>query len=129
MFDLSPIKIMLVVTVVLVLLGPDKLPEVARKIGAFWRTVKNFQTKVETEVREAIPQLPNTGDISRMVRSPIGLLNQLADRAKSSDEGAGVSEPGAVVSQPETVFVRHTSALDSSDQAIESSPISDPSLN
>ncbi len=129
MFDLSPVKILLVVTVVLVLLGPDKLPEVARKIGAFWRAVKNFQTKVETEVREAIPQLPNSGDISRMVRSPIGLLNQLADRATSAEEGSDESPPASAVEQSEAIFVPPPSPQRIAGHVTEPMLTTDPSLN
>jgi TatA/E family protein of Tat protein translocase len=76
---LSPIKILVIVAVVLLLLGPDKLPEVAHRLGSSWRAIKRLQERVESEVREAIPDLPSTGDIARIVRSPINLLNQLSD--------------------------------------------------
>ena len=86
MFGLSPIKIMFVVAAVLVLLGPDKLPDVAHKLGSSWRALKRLQERVEAEVREAIPDLPSTGDIARMARSPVNLLNSLADRVDAKEE-------------------------------------------
>ena len=61
---------MVIVAVVLLLLGPDKLPEVAHKLGSSWRALKRIQERVESEVREALPDLPSTGDIARMARSP-----------------------------------------------------------
>ena len=129
MFDLSPLKIMIVVTVVLVFLGPDKLPEVARKLGATWKTIKQFQEKVESEVREAIPQLPNSGDISRLVRSPIDLLNQLADRADSGEEenSEHVANDDSNIVDPifETKLSNHLPI----EYATESSPTIDSSLN
>lgn len=129
MFDLSPLKIMIVVTVVLVFLGPDKLPEVARKLGATWKTIKQFREKVESEVREAIPQLPNSGDISRLVRSPIDLLNQLADRADSGEEenSEHVANDDSNIVNPifETKLSNHLPI----DYVTESSPIIDSSLN
>lgn len=85
MFSLSPIKIMVIVAVVLVLLGPDKLPEVAHKLGASWRALKRMQERIEEEVREVIPDLPSAGDIARVVRSPVNLLNELANRADLRD--------------------------------------------
>jgi sec-independent protein translocase protein TatB len=97
-FSLSPIKIMVIVAVALLLLGPDKLPEVAHKLGSSWRALKRLQEKVETEVREAIPDLPSTSDIVRIARSPVNMLNQLADRADARDvQGSGetVETPGA----------------------------------
>jgi signal peptidase I len=69
--SLSPIKIMVIVAVALLLLGPDKLPDVAHKLGSSWRALKRLQEKVETEVREAIPDLPSTSDIVRIARSPV----------------------------------------------------------
>ncbi|MHB1087967.1 MAG: Sec-independent protein translocase subunit TatA/TatB [Acidimicrobiales bacterium] len=90
MFSLSPIKIMVIVAVVLVLLGPDKLPEVAHKLGSSWRALKRLQERVEAEVREAIPDLPSTGDIARIARSPVNLLNSLADRVDAKEEADDV---------------------------------------
>jgi TatA/E family protein of Tat protein translocase len=87
MFSLSPMKIFIIVAVVVLLLGPDKLPEVAHKLGTTWQSLRRFQQRVETEVREALPDLPSTGDIARMARSPINVLNKLADRAENSESG------------------------------------------
>jgi Sec-independent protein translocase protein TatA len=79
-FNLSPIKIMLMVGVALILLGPDKLPQAARQIGSFWRSIRDFQRKFEADVRQSLPDLPSSTDIARAVRSPVNLLNTLADR-------------------------------------------------
>ena len=82
---LSPVKIMVIVAVVLLLLGPDKLPDVAHRLGSSWRALKRLQERVESEVRDAIPDLPSTGDIARIVRSPINLLNQLSDNVDAKE--------------------------------------------
>jgi TatA/E family protein of Tat protein translocase len=82
---LSPVKIMIIVAVVLLLMGPDKLPEVAHRLGSSWRALKRLQERVESEVRDAIPDLPSTGDIARIVRSPINLLNQLSDQVDAKE--------------------------------------------
>jgi TatA/E family protein of Tat protein translocase len=87
-FSLSPIKIMVIIAVVLLLLGPDKLPDVAHKLGSGWRALKRIQERVEAEVREVIPDLPSSGDIARIARSPVNLLNQLADRVDEREESA-----------------------------------------
>ncbi|HEV2426812.1 MAG TPA: twin-arginine translocase TatA/TatE family subunit [Acidimicrobiales bacterium] len=85
MFSLSPIKILVVVAVILVLLGPDKLPEVANRLGRSWRALRRLQERVEAEVRSAVPDLPSSAEIARIARSPVNLLNQLADRAAAND--------------------------------------------
>jgi TatA/E family protein of Tat protein translocase len=92
MFSLSPIKILVIVAVVMILLGPDKLPEVAHRLGTTWRSLKRLQERVEAEVREALPDLPSTSEIARIARSPVNLLNQLADRAEAREEEP-VAEP------------------------------------
>ena len=91
MLSLSPMKIMIIVAAVVLLLGPDKLPEVAHKMGSAWQTLRRFQQRVETEVRDALPDLPSTGDLARMARSPVTALNHLADRTQNAlftDESA-----------------------------------------
>jgi TatA/E family protein of Tat protein translocase len=97
--SLSPIKILFIVAVVLLLLGPDKLPEVAHKLGSSWRALKRLQERVETEVREVIPDLPSANDIARMARSPVNILNQLADRVDQKDDAvkAASTENAAVL--------------------------------
>jgi sec-independent protein translocase protein TatB len=92
-FSLSPVKILLVVAVVLVLLGPDKLPEVANKLGRSWRALKRLQERVEAEVRSAVPDLPSSAEIARIARSPVNLLNQLAERASLDDGPADLVDP------------------------------------
>ena len=125
---MSPLKILVIVVVILLLLGPDKLPETAHRLGLAWRSIKKLQEKVETEVRDAIPDLPSTSDIARMARSPVTLLNQLADQAEartnpisdrveSSDVQRDPTTPPLIT--PPTP-VRRTES---------STPASDPSLN
>ncbi len=86
MLSLSPIKIVILVAVILVVLGPDKLPDVAHQIGSAWRSLKEWQSKIEKEVRDVVPDLPSSSDIVRMARSPVNLLNSLADRVTGPDE-------------------------------------------
>lgn len=128
---------MVIVAVALLLLGPDKLPEVAQKLGASWRALKRIQERVEAEVREAIPDLPSTGDIARIARSPVNLLNELADRVISREDDAPTSnvastqEIGPITPEPE-IIVPFDTARPNSYPTVRTdsspSPI-DPSLN
>ncbi len=135
MLSLSPIKIMVIVAVVLLLLGPDKLPEVAHKLGASWRALKRIQERVEEEVREVIPDLPSAGDIARVVRSPVNLLNELANRADARDSTrtaadyttSDVTEPDRPVAPPPSPLI--TPVAPRTTAAAEESLPADPSLN
>ena len=97
MLSLSPIKILIVVVVALLLVGPDKLPQVARQIGAAWRAFRGFTTKVEEEVRSTMPDLPKTSDIARFARSPVALLDSLG----KLDNDALKPDPGGVTQEAE----------------------------
>ncbi len=79
MLSLSPLKLLIVVMVGLVVLGPDKVPQVARQVAHAWRAVREFRTRIEGEIRETMPDLPSTTDIARMARSPVQYLNRLAE--------------------------------------------------
>ena len=91
MLDLSPTKLIIIFVVVVVLLGPKRLPEVARQLGAGWRKVRELHLRLDSELRQAVPDLPSSQDIVRFARSPVTLLNQLADvhgESPSQDEDA-----------------------------------------
>ena len=83
---------MIIVAVILIFLGPDKLPQAAHQIGEGWRSLKKFQQRVENEVREAIPSLPSSGDLARVVRSPVNLLNEIASRTQSIDDMGDIED-------------------------------------
>jgi sec-independent protein translocase protein TatB len=91
MLSLNPEKLLVVLVVALVLLGPDKLPRLARQLGAGWRQLREFQQRVEREVRETMPDLPSTQQIAGMARSPARFLNSLANM----DDEPLVPDPGA----------------------------------
>jgi len=105
MLSLSPAKLLVVLVLALILLGPDKLPQVSRQLGAVWNQLRTFHQKIESEVRESMPDLPSTAEIARLTRSPLSFLNSPADISDEplvADHGvdavAGdelVSDPGA----------------------------------
>lgn len=128
MFSLSPFKILVIVGVIMVLMGPDKLPEVAHRLGAAWRTIKSLQERVEAEVREAIPDLPSTSEIARIARSPVNLLNQLADRVDAKEAAAAPRASAVDPAVEETPLLRTSSPLPERPRDERARP-PDPSLN
>jgi TatA/E family protein of Tat protein translocase len=75
---LSPPKLLMILVIALIVLGPDKLPSVARRIGAAWRDFGRWRAQLESEVRATFPDLPSTTEVARAVRSPISVLDRLA---------------------------------------------------
>jgi len=78
-FFLSPAKLLVILVVALLVLGPDKLPKVARQIGGLWGDFRRLRDRLESEVRGTFPDLPSTDKISQAVRSPLSLLDSLAE--------------------------------------------------
>lgn len=98
MFNLDPAKVLVVLVVALVVLGPDKLPRAARQVGAAWNQLRQWRARLEEDVRGAFPDLPNSSMISQAVRSPLSLLDRLADDHERSVAGSATASgaPGEV---------------------------------
>ena len=79
MLNLDPGKLLVIAVVAILILGPDRLPQVARQIGGTWRSFNDFRQRMETEVRSSVPNLPSTSEIARLARSPSALLDNLAN--------------------------------------------------
>jgi sec-independent protein translocase protein TatB len=103
--NLDPTKLLIIAVVAVILLGPDKLPQVARQAGAAWRSFNDFRHRMEAEVRTTMPDLPSTSDIARLARSPTALLDHLSTmngtsadppRDESAETPSPTSPPGVV---------------------------------
>ena len=93
MFNLDPAKLIVIAVVAIILLGPDKLPQFARQVGGAWRSFNEFRHRMESEVRNTMPDLPPTSEIARLARSPSALLNHLSNM--SSEENAEEEPDGS----------------------------------
>jgi TatA/E family protein of Tat protein translocase len=89
---LSPPKLLVILVIALIVLGPDKLPSVARRIGAAWSDFSRWRAHLESEVRATFPDLPSTTEVARAVRSPISLLDRLAEEHGATPATNPVSE-------------------------------------
>ena len=109
MLTLSPLKLLIVLVVALILVGPDRLPQVAKQLGTAWRTFRQLHQRVEREVRETIPDLPSTSEIARLARSPVAFLNQLAGLP---GDDAAVPDPAAEPGPPSGSWPPDAAAAD-----------------
>ena len=109
MLNLDPAKLLVVLVVGLVVLGPDKLPKLARQIGAAWGDLRRLRQRLEDEVRGAFPEIPSTHQVAQAVRSPISLLDRLADaheREQAAAPGGDSVERDATAGNGATADVR-----------------------
>jgi sec-independent protein translocase protein TatA len=76
-FNIGPIELLLVLVLVLLVLGPGKLPEVGSALG---RTIREFR-KASTDVENSLSVDPSKAASAR----PVGpVANNAADAAEDS---------------------------------------------
>ena len=98
MLSLSPAKLLVILVIALIVLGPEKLPQMARQIGAAWHDLRLWRSRLENEVRGSFPNLPPTHEVAQAVRSPLAFLDRLADeheRALSEETADTADAPTA----------------------------------
>src|SRR5579864_4603019 len=71
MLNLDPAKLLVIFVLVLVVMGPDKLPKYAGDMARLWRTFTNFRAQAEEEMRKIVPDL----DLPRIPKSPSTALS------------------------------------------------------
>jgi sec-independent protein translocase protein TatB len=100
MFNLDPGKLLVIAVVAIILLGPDRLPQVARQLGGAWRSFNEFRHRMESEVRNTMPDLPPTSEIARLARSPSALLNHLSNMSSDDPKESSDEEPDGSFQPP-----------------------------
>jgi Sec-independent protein translocase protein TatA len=90
---LSPAKILVILVVALIVLGPDKLPKVAKQVGGLWGDFRKFRARLESGVRDNFPDLPSTDTLAQAVRSPLAFLDTLADAGSTENGAVSGTEP------------------------------------
>ncbi|MBO0715453.1 MAG: twin-arginine translocase TatA/TatE family subunit, partial [Acidimicrobiales bacterium] len=110
MVDLSPAKILVVLVVALVVLGPEKLPRMARQAGRLVNDFRRFRDSVNAEVREAIgdpsvfSDLQNLSSLSNLPARGRTWVTSVATGALSSStaasSGTGSSGTGPAMAPP-----------------------------
>jgi Sec-independent protein translocase protein TatA len=130
--NLDPAKLLVIAAVAVILLGPDRLPQVARQVGAAWRSVTEVRHRMETEVRGSIPDLPSSSEIARLARSPSALLDHLSNLSPNAD-GTPVTPSTLLAGEPSNGVPRsYPSVPDAANQNAsrpEASVPGDPGLN
>lgn len=68
---LDPAKLLVILTIAAIVLGPERLPQVARTLGGLWRTAGQYRERAEHELRDTLTtlQIPDVvaGKASRAV--------------------------------------------------------------
>jgi sec-independent protein translocase protein TatB len=100
MLNLDPAKLLVIAVVAIILLGPDRLPQLARQVGGYWRSFNDYRHRMESQMRESMPDLPSTAEITRLARSPSALLDHLSSMGSDGDKEAAPPTPRAADPSP-----------------------------
>jgi sec-independent protein translocase protein TatB len=91
MGTIGPEKILVVLVVALIVLGPEKLPKIARQAGKAWSDFRRFREGLEAEVRGAFGDDGDT-PITSPVTSIRDTLRDTVSSAGTSPTAAGSAE-------------------------------------
>ncbi len=81
MLNLDPGKILIVLTVALIVLGPDKLPGAMKQFGKYWNEFQRVRTRIQGEMNGALSSItdavgPLTGAVDlglSQIKGPLGM--------------------------------------------------------
>lgn len=54
MLDITPLKVLIVLVVALIVLGPDRLPRMAHQVARAWGDIQRFRQHIDSEVRQTV---------------------------------------------------------------------------
>lgn len=89
MFDVGFGKLALIAIVALLVLGPERLPRVARTVGAFVRKARNSWNNVRADIERELA----LDEMKRSVRETIHQADVGADVRDAADSIRGDSKP------------------------------------
>ena len=64
MFNLDPAKLLVILVIALIVVGPERLPRFARQLGAMLREFSRVRERMLSELKEQVPDLPSLPDLS-----------------------------------------------------------------
>ena len=65
--NLDPAKLLVILVVGLLVLGPERLPRVARQLGSLWREFTVARDRLVDEIKEQVPDLPRSTSVRSML--------------------------------------------------------------
>src|SRR5487761_2241573 len=91
MLNLDPAKLLVIFVLALVVLGPERLPKVARQMAGLWKELTRVRDQVTDEVRKAMPDvnLPNIPKIP----SPSSAIANFINEANPLKPSTNASRP------------------------------------
>lgn len=94
MFDIGFLEIIVILVITLIVIGPERMPEVARKIGQFIGKTKRFINSVKdnSEISETVRELQHSINIEEERRQIESVSHSLKNDLSQLQEDYGIDE-------------------------------------
>jgi Tat protein translocase TatB subunit len=100
--NLGPGEILVICVVALLVFGPQRLPELARQVGAAMRELRRWQDTVRTELREALDEASaGASGTAAVTGPPSGPVPGAADDDRDHPPPPAAPPPAAPPLQPD----------------------------
>jgi len=83
MFDVGFSEIVVIMLVALVVLGPERLPVVARTMGRWWGTLQRYVNRIKADVATNM-ELEELRQLERKIKAEADALERSAQQASSN---------------------------------------------
>ncbi len=71
--NLDPAKLLVILVIGLLVLGPERLPRVARQLGRIWQEFTSARDRIVDEIKEQLPDLPNARSFRSVLVDPLSV--------------------------------------------------------
>ena len=94
MFDIGFLEIIVIMVIALIVIGPERMPEVARKIGQFMGKTKRFinSMKENSEITETVRDLQNSMNLEEEKRNLESVSDTLQDDFSKIQDEFGIDQ-------------------------------------
>src|SRR5512135_1955109 len=83
MFDVGYSEILVIMVVALVVLGPERLPVVARTLGRWWGGLQRYANRIKADVNASM-ELEELRQMERKIKAEAAELERSAQQASSA---------------------------------------------
>jgi sec-independent protein translocase protein TatB len=83
MFDVGFSEIVVIMLVALVVLGPERLPKVARTMGRWWSTLQRYVNRIKMDVTTSM-ELEELRELERKIKAEADALERTVQQASNN---------------------------------------------
>ena len=94
MFDIGFLEIMVILIIALLVIGPERMPEVARKLGKFMGKMRNFinQMKEDSPLKDTVQEVRDAMDLEEQKKNISNISKELEHGLNFDDSGLDLDE-------------------------------------